>query len=143
MIGYFNDKKATEETYFDGYLKTGDLGYIDEDGFIFYNSRKKRVIKVNGVAVFPHEIEQVISKLSGVKAVCVVQIPDEKTVNATKAYVVSSNKDVDRIITECKKRLITWSIPREVEFVNSLPKTKYNKIDFKKVQEMENNKRKI
>ncbi len=143
MIGYFNDKEATEATYYNDYLKTGDLGYIDEDGFIFYNSRKKRVIKVNGVAVFPHEIELVISKLSGVKEVCVIQIPDEKTVNATKAYVVSTNKDVDRIITECKKRLITWSIPREVEFVNSLPKTKYNKIDYKKVQEMENAKRKI
>ena len=142
MIGYFNDEKATKETYYEGYLKTGDLGYLDEDGFLYFNSRKKRVIKVNGVAVFPHEIEGVISKLAGVKAVCVIQIPDEKTVNATKAYVVCAHRDIDRIISECRKRLITWAIPKEVEFVDKLPMTKYKKVDYKKVQEMEDNKRK-
>lgn len=143
MLGYFNDPKATESTYHDGYLKTGDLGYLDEDNFLYFTARKKRVIKVSGVAIFPHEIEKVISSLSGVKSVCVIQIPDENTINAAKAYVVSRNRDASRIIEECKKRLISWSIPKEVEFVSSLPMTKMNKVDFKKVQELENSKRKV
>ena len=143
ILGYFNDEEATKKTFSGEYLKTGDLGYIDEDGFIYFRARKKRVIKVNGVAVFPHEIEDVISKISGVTNVCVIQIPDEKTVNAAKAYVVSKNKDPERIINECKKRLISWSIPREIEFVQSLPMTRYHKVNYRKVQEMEDEKRKV
>lgn len=141
MIGYYNDEKATKATYYKGYLKTGDLGFIDEDGFVYFKARKKRVIKVNGVAVFPHEIESVVSNMSGVSAVCVVEIPDEKTVNAAKVYVVSKDKDPDRIKNQCRRKLISWSIPKEVEFVKSLPMTKYNKVDYRKVQEMENKKR--
>lgn len=141
MIGYYNDEEATKATYYKGYLKTGDLGFIDEDGFVYFKARKKRVIKVNGVAVFPHEIESVISNMSGVSAVCVVEIPDEKTVNAAKVYVVSKDKDPDRIKNQCRRKLISWSIPKEVEFVKSLPMTKYNKVDYRKVQEMENKKR--
>ncbi|MBO5577770.1 MAG: acyl--CoA ligase [Bacilli bacterium] len=141
MIGYYNDLEATKATYYNGYLKTGDLGFIDEDGFIYFKARKKRVIKVNGVAVFPHEIESVISAMSGISAVCVVEIPDEKTVNAAKVYVVSKDKDPDRIKNQCRRKLISWSIPKEVEFVKSLPMTKYNKVDYRKVQEMENKKR--
>ena len=143
MLCYFNDEKATKQTYAGDYLTTGDIGYMDDDGFLYFVARKKRVIKVNGVAVFPHEIENVVSNLSGVSAACVVQIPDERTINAAKVYVVSKNKDPQRIIDECKRRLISWSIPREVEFVNSLPMTKYHKVDYRKVQEMENAKRKI
>lgn len=142
MLGYFNDSAASKKTYFGEYLKTGDLGYIDEDGFIYFSSRRKRVIKVNGVAVFPHEIEETILTLSGIINVCVVQIPNPNTVHAAKAYVVSKNKDKERIINVCKKKLITWSIPREIEFVKSLPMTRYNKVDYMKVQEMEDNKRK-
>ncbi len=143
MLCYFNDEKATKATYLGEYLTTGDIGYLDEDGFLYFVARKKRVIKVNGVAVFPHEIESVISNLNGVQSVCVVQIPDERTINAAKAYVVSKNKDPQRIIDECKRRLISWSIPREIEFVNSLPMTRYHKVDYRKVQEIENSKRKV
>ena len=143
MLHYFNDPEATKATYVGDFLTTGDLGYLDEDGFLYFKSRKKNVIKVSGVAVFPSEIEKVISSLKGVTNCCVVQIPDEKTVNAAKAYVVSKNKDPERIQLACKKKLISWAIPKEVEFVSSLPMTKYNKVDHKKVQEMENKKRNI
>lgn len=141
MLHYFNDEEATKATYYGEYLTTGDLGYMDDDGFLYFKSRKKNVIKVSGVAVFPHEIEKVISSLSGVSNCCVIQIPDEKTVNAAKAYVVSRNKDPERIKLACKKKLISWAIPKEIEFVSSLPMTRFNKVDYKKVQEMENKKR--
>lgn len=143
MLGYFKDEEASKMVYSDSYLKTGDLGYIDEDGFLYFKARKKRVIKVSGVAVFPHEIEAVISSLSGIIAVCVIQIPDEKLTNAVKAVVVAKNKNKDRIIAECQKRLISWAIPKEIEFRSSLPYTKYHKINYLKIQEEENKKYQI
>ena len=144
MLGYFKDEKASKAVYTeDGYLKTGDLGYIDEDGFLYFKTRMKRVIKVSGVAVFPSEIEGVISRMSGITAVCVIQIPDEKLINAVKAVIVAKNKNKERIVAECQKRLISWAVPKEIEFVDSLPYTKYHKINYMKVQEEENKKRQI
>ena len=143
MLGYFNNDEATEKAYYNGYLKTGDLGYIDEDGFLFFSARKKRVIKVSGVAVFPHQIEELISHIPGVKGVCAVQIPDDKLTNAVKVFVVSDNKNPERILEECRRHLISWSIPKEVEFVNKLPYTKFKKVNFAKMQQEENNRRGI
>ena len=144
MLGYYKDEKASKAVYTeDGYLKTGDLGYIDEDGFLYFKTRMKRVIKVSGVAVFPSEIEAVISRMSGITAVCVIQIPDEKLINAVKAVIVGKNKNKERIVAECQKRLISWAVPKEIEFVDSLPYTKYHKINYMKVQEEENKKRQI
>ncbi len=144
MLGYYKDEEASKNVYTsDGYLKTGDLGYIDEDGFLYFKARKKRVIKVSGVAVFPSEIEEVISRMSGITAVCVIQIPDEKLINAVKAVIVGKNKNKERIVSECQKKLISWAVPKEIEFVDSLPYTKYHKINYMKVQEEENKKRQI
>lgn len=144
MLGYFNDEASSKSIYSkDGYLKTGDIGYLDEDDFLYFKARKKRVIKVSGVAVFPSEIEAIISSMSGINAVCVVQIPDEKLINAVKAVIVAKNKNKDRIIAECQRRLISWAIPKEIEFVDSLPYTKYHKVNYIKVQEEENKKHKI
>ena len=143
MLGYYNNEEATKETYYGDYLKTGDMGYIDEDGFIFYTARKKRVIKVSGIAVFPHEIEEVISHIPGVKGVCAIQIPYDNTGHAVKVFVVANFRDPNIIMEECKKHLISWSLPREIEFVMSLPMTKYKKVNFAKLQQMENEKRGI
>lgn len=143
MLGYLNNEKATKDTYVGDFLKTGDMGYMDEDGFLFFNSRKKRVIKVSGVAVFPSEIEEVISHIPGVKGVCAIQIPDEKKANAVKVFVVSDNHNEEIILDECRKHLISWAIPKEVEYVSSLPMTRYRKVDFVKLQELENKKRGI
>ena len=143
MLGYYNNEEATKDTYFDGFLKTGDMGYIDEDGFVYFTSRKKRVIKVSGVAVFPHEIEEIISHIPGVRGVCAIQIPDEKLTHAVKVFVVSDNRNAERIIEECRKHLISWAIPKEIEFVSKLPYTKYHKVNFVKLQEEENKKRGI
>ena len=143
MLGYLNEKDNNKDLFYEGYLKTGDLGYLDEDGFLYFNSRKKRVIKVSGVAVFPHEIEGVISRMSGIDAVCCIQIPDEKYVHSVKAVIVARNKNKERIIEECKKRLISWAIPTEIEFVSKLPMTKLHKVNWKKVQEEEDARREL
>ena len=141
MLGYYQNEKATQEAYFGEFLKTGDMGYLDEDGFLFFNSRKKRVIKVSGVAVFPHEIEEVISHIPGVKGVCAIQIPDEKMTHAVKVFVVSDNKNPEIILDECRKHLISWAIPKEVQYVSKLPYTKYKKVNFTLLQQQEDRKR--
>ena len=145
MKGYFKDEKATKEAVKDGWLFTGDLGYMDEDNFVFFKQRKKRVVKVSGVGVFPTEIEQLIENVPGVEACCAIQIPDPRLQNAIKVFVVAKYFDEEgmrnAILDTCRKYLIRWSVPKELEFVDSLPKTLLGKIDFKVLQQMEDEKR--
>ena len=147
MIGYWNDPEATKATFKNGWLCTGDLGHMDEDGFIYFETRKKRVVKVSGVAVFPSEVEHLVETVPGVEAVCAIQIPDARLQHAIKLFVVAKFFDEEgmrnQILDTCRKYLIKWSVPKEIEFVNELPLTLLNKVDFKKLQEQENAKRGI
>lgn len=145
MLHYFNDEAATKATFSkEGYLKTGDLGYIDEDGFLFFKGRKKRVVKVSGVGVFPSEVEQLIESVHNVKLACVISIPDEKLGHALKAIVVAKYMDEEgmkkTILDACRNYLIRWAVPKEIEFRDELPLTPLNKVDFKKLQEEEDKK---
>ena len=145
MNGYFKDEKATKEAIKDGWLYTGDLGYMDEDNFVFFKQRKKRVIKVSGVGVFPTEIERLVESVPGVEACCAISIPDNRLQNAVKLFVVAKFFDEqgmrNAIMDTCRKYLIRWSVPKEIEFCDSLPKTLLGKIDFKVLQNQENEKR--
>lgn len=144
MIGYLNDPVATKEAVKNGWLYTGDLGYMDKDGFIYFKSRKKRVIKVSGVGVFPSEIESLINHIPGVKSCCAVRIPDARLQSAVKVFVVADFFDeqgmINTIIETCRKYLIRWAVPKQIEFVQALPMTLLNKIDFKKLQAQEDAK---
>lgn len=148
MLHYFNNEEATKNTFTkDGYLKTGDIGYIDEDGFIFFKQRAKRVIKVSGVGVFPSEIEQLIQSVPGVINCCAISIPDKRLVHAVKVFVVAKYFDEEgmrrTIMDTCRKYLIRWSVPKEIEFVKELPMTLLGKVDFMKLQKQENESRGI
>ena len=145
MKGYFHDEEATKETVKNGWLYTGDLGYMDEDDFVFFKQRKKRVIKVSGVGVFPTEIERLVESVPGVEACCAIQIPDARLQNAVKIFVVAKFFDEEGmrndIMDTCRKYLIRWAVPKEIEFCESLPKTLLGKIDFKVLQKQEDEKR--
>ena len=148
MLHYFANEEATIKTFTkDGYLKTGDLGYIDEDGFIFFKQRAKRVIKVSGVGVFPSEIEQLIQTVPGVINCCAISIPDKRLVHAVKVFVVAKYFDEEgmrrSIMDTCRKYLIRWSVPKEIVFVKELPMTLLGKVDFNKLQKQENKERGI
>ena len=146
MLGYYQDEEATKQCLKDGYLYTGDLGYMDEDGFIYFKSRKKRVVKVSGVAVFPSEVEQLVETISDVKLCAVVSIPDPKLQNSLKVFVVSKTEDEtlkDKIIELCRKYLIKWSVPTEIEFRKELPLTMLGKVDFSSLQKEEDKKREL
>lgn len=145
MLHYFKDEEATKKTFSkDGWLKTGDMGYMDEDGFIFFKQRIKRVVKVSGVAVFPSEIENLVETVPGVKECCAIQIPDSKLISAIKVFVVAKYFDEEgmkRLILDyARKYLIRWAVPKEIEFVKELPHTQLGKVDFRKLQE-ENDKK--
>ena len=144
MLGYYQDEDATKECIKDGYLYTGDLGYMDEDGFVYFKSRKKRVVKVSGVAVFPSEVEQLVSSIPEVKSCAAIRVPDSKLQNSIKVVVVSDieNKDAlkSQIIETCRKYLIKWSVPTEIEFKDSLPLTQFGKVDFNLLQQEEDSK---
>ena len=141
MLGYYHDEKATKECLKDGYLYTGDLGYMDEDGFVYFKSRKKRVVKVSGVAVFPSEIEQLISSIPDIDSCAAIRISDSKLQNSIKVLVVSRTKNQnalkDKIFETCRKYLIKWSVPTEIEFRDSLPLTSLGKVDFSYLQQQE------
>jgi long-chain acyl-CoA synthetase len=145
MIGYFNDEVTTKEAIIDGYLHTGDLGYMDVDGFIFFKQRKKRVVKVSGVGVFPSEIEKLIENVPGVEACSAISIPDDRLNNAIKVFVVAKYFDEEGmrhdIMETCQKYLIRWAVPKEIEFRKELPRTLLGKIDFKTLQKEEDEKR--
>ena len=144
MIGYYQDDNATNECLKNGYLYTGDYGYMDEDGYIYFKQRKKRVVKVSGVAVFPSEVEQLIESIPEVSACAAISIPDAKLQNSIKVLVVAKYFDEeamkDKILETCRKYLIKWSVPTEIEFRESLPLTMLGKVDFNTLQEEENKK---
>ena len=144
MMGYLNNKEETDnilKKHKDGkiWLHTGDLGYIAPNGVVYYTGRIKRMIVVSGFNVYPNMIEKVIAKHKNVKKVCVVGMPHPYKVHVPKAFVVlkeNSNtfKAKKEIKELCKKELDTHSIPKEIEFRKDLPKTLYNKIDYKALE---------
>jgi long-chain acyl-CoA synthetase len=141
MLGYLDNAEATEQTlkvHEDGrtWLHTGDIGRMDEDGFFSFVSRLKRMIKSSGFNVYPAQVEAVLYQHPAVSEACVVGIPDEAQVERVKAFVVVANSAIPgpalatELIEHCRERLIKWSCPREVEFLEELPKTRVGKIDF-------------
>ena len=147
MLGYLDNEEGTKNAIRDGWLFTGDYGHMDDDGFVYFDQRKKRVVKVSGVGVFPSEIERLVETVPGVSGVCAIEIPDDRLKSAIKLFVVAKYFDEEgmkeEILDTCRKYLIRWAVPKEIEFINELPKTLLGKIDFKVLQEQENKKRGI
>lgn len=145
MLGYFNNEEGTKEAIKDGWLYTGDYGHMDKDGFIYFDQRKKRVVKVSGVGVFPTEIERLVENVPGVEEVCAIQIPDRRLTAAIKIFVVAKYFDEEgmreQILDTCRKYLIRWAVPKEIEFIKEMPKTLLGKVDFKTLQLQEDKKR--
>jgi long-chain acyl-CoA synthetase len=138
MKGYLDQPEATANTIKDGWLHTGDLGVMDDDGYIRVVDRKKDMILVSGFNVFPNEIEDVIAELEGVVEVGVIGVPDERTEEAVKAFVVSSdpNMTAEQVIAHCKRSLTNYKRPKQVEFVSEIPKTPVGKVLRRSLREM-------
>jgi long-chain acyl-CoA synthetase len=124
MLGYYKDEKATASVIRDGWLHTGDLGRIDEEGYIFLTGRKKRMIITSGFNVYPREVEAVLELHPAVASSYAAGKEDLMRGEIVKAFVVlKKGFDVSdkEIIRHCKHYLSSYKVPREVEFVEKLP----------------------
>ncbi|MEA2350167.1 MAG: hypothetical protein QOG86_1108, partial [Thermoleophilaceae bacterium] len=122
----------------DGLMSTGDMGYLDEEGRLFVTGRDDEMIVSGGENVFPREVEDVISKMSGVNEVAVIGVDDEKFGQRLKAYVVtgSGGPSEDDIKNKVKSDLARFKVPREVEFLDELPRNATGKVLKKDLKEM-------
>jgi long-chain acyl-CoA synthetase len=132
MQGYYGNEKATREAIEpDGWLHSGDLATMDEEGAIFIVDRRKDMINSAGFKVFPAEIERVVAAHPSVALVAVGSQPDEMKGEIAKAYVVlnpGAVPDAEGILALCREQLAAYKVPRAVQFVPDLPKTSTGKI---------------
>jgi long-chain acyl-CoA synthetase len=132
MKGYYGNPAATHETIEpDGWLHTGDLARMDEEGYIYIVDRKKDMILTGGYNVYPAEVERVIAAHPSVAMVAVGSQPDELKGEVARAYVVLKDgapADENSILSFCRERLAVYKVPRSVKFAADLPKTSTGKI---------------
>lgn len=130
MAGYLNRPEATADAIEGGWFKTGDIGLLDDEGFLYIVDRKKDTVIVSGFNVFPTDIETVIIEMAGVAEVGVIGLPDAKSGERVVAYVVKADKSIseDDIISYCHTRLTNYKVPREVRFIAELPKSPVGKV---------------
>ncbi|RRJ84841.1 AMP-binding protein [Aestuariirhabdus litorea] len=131
MKGYWQRPEATAETITsDGWLKTGDIATIQEDGYVKIVDRKKDMIVVSGFNVYPNELEDVLAKHPDVVQCAAIGVPDDKTGEAIKVFAVSSNPNLSKeeVIAYFRENVTGYKVPRMVEFRNELPTTNVGKI---------------
>ncbi len=152
MLGYIKNEEETKKTlkkHSDGFtwLHTGDLAYMDEDGFFYFKQRLKRMLKVSGYNVYPSEVENVLTQHPLVKHACVIGVEDQYQMTRVKAFIEledyskASDELAEELIEFAKKHLIKWSCPKEIEFREKLPLTRIGKVDFKVLEQEEKEKR--
>jgi long-chain acyl-CoA synthetase len=131
MAGYWNRPEETANVMTaDGFFRTGDIGVMDERGYTKIVDRKKDMILVSGFNVYPNEIEEVIASHPGVLECAVIGIPDSKSGEAVKAFVVKKDQNLtaEAVIKFCHEQLTGYKVPKHIEFRNDLPKTNVGKI---------------
>ena len=131
MEGYWHRPAETAEVMLPGgWLRTGDIGRMDENGYLFIEDRKKDMILVSGFNVYPNEIENVIVELDGVLEAAAIGLPDERSGEIVKVFVVRKNESVTEqdILDHCRENLTNYKRPRIIEFRDDLPKTNVGKI---------------
>ena len=149
MLGYLENPEETARTlrrHADGklWLHTGDLGYMDSDGFVYFRQRRGRMIITNGYNVYPSQIENILDSHEKVLLSCVIGIPDARRGQKIKAFIVPMGGITPdealkaEILSYCKDRIARYALPREIEFRDALPKTLVGKVAYRKLQEEAN-----
>ena len=131
MKGYYKMQEMTAETIKNGWLHTGDMGYFDEDGYLYLADRRKDMIISGGENIYPAEIEMCIMQIEGVADVAVIGVPDDKWGESVKAIIVSkpdAELTADKVIDHCVKNIASFKKPRTVDFVDALPRNVMGKI---------------
>ena len=131
MKGYWRRPDETAGVFYpDGFLRTGDVGIMDDKGFVRIVDRKKDMILVSGFNVYPNEVEGVVAMLPGVLEVAAVGVPDERTGEAVMLFIVPKGPGLTReaVLAHCRENLTAYKVPRRVEFRQELPRTNVGKI---------------
>jgi long-chain acyl-CoA synthetase len=138
MLGYFGDEAATREAFMDGWLRTGDVGYMDEDGYVFLVDRTKDIIICSGFNVYPRTIEMALMDHGAVEETTVIGVPDQYRGEAPVAFVKrkagagATESELRKYLAE---RINKLEMPREIIFKDSLPKTLIGKLSKKELRE--------
>ena len=131
MLGYWNKPQETAATMRGEWLLTGDVGYKDEDGYIYITDRKKDMLLVNGINVYPREVEEIIYQFPGIKEAAVVSRPDPRKGEQPVAFVAlneGATLDEKALLQFLKTKLADYKIPRQVHLLPALPRTATGKI---------------
>jgi long-chain acyl-CoA synthetase len=131
MKGYWQRPEETANVMTeDGYLRTGDMGYVDHEGYVFIVDRKKDMILVSGFNVYPNEVEEAVAMHEGVSDVAAIGIHDDNSGEAVKIFVVRKdpNLTAEELIKHCRQHLTGYKVPKHVEFRADLPRTNVGKI---------------
>jgi long-chain acyl-CoA synthetase len=136
MVGYWQQQRETENVLIDGWLRTGDICYMDNKGYLYLIDRKKDMILVSGFNVYPSEIEEVIACHPGIKEVAIIGIRNEQSGEIVKAYIVKKDPSltINTIKEYCKQNLTGYKRPKIIEFVDDLPKSNVGKVLKRKLR---------
>jgi long-chain acyl-CoA synthetase len=138
MVEYWHKPEETREALIDGWVHTGDMGYYDDEGYIYIADRKKDMIISGGENVYPREIEEILYQHPAVLEAAVIGIPDPYWVEKVHAIVVTRkgvSTTAEELVAFCKKQIAGYKVPKTVEFVDSLPKNPAGKILKKELRE--------
>ena len=153
MMKYLNHPEETAQTlrkHADGmtWVHTGDLGMMDEDGYVYFKQRIKRMIITNGYNVYPSQIENILDSFEPVQMSCVIGVPDPMRMQRVKAFIMlkpgirPTDEVKEQILEHCRKNIAKYALPREIEFRDQLPKTLVGKVAYRVLEEEEAAKRK-
>lgn len=140
MMGYYNKPEETREAVRDGWFYTGDIGYVDEDGYLTISDRKKDMIIAGGYNIYPREIDEVLYEHPQIVEASAIGIPDSYRGETVKAFIVKTSGSPlteEDVISFCKEKLAAYKVPKIIEFMDELPKSAIGKVLRRKLREME------
>ncbi len=148
MLGYLDQPEETANTlrlHGDGriWLHTGDLGYMDEEGFVYFKQRIKRMIITSGYNVYPSQLENVLDGYEAVQMSCIIGVPDPYKMQKIKAFIMlkegyePNDETKEKIMAYCKKNIAKYALPYDIEFRDSLPKTLVGKVAYRILEQEE------
>ena len=140
MKGYYEKPEETASVLKDGWLFTGDIGFLDEDGYLTIVDRKKDMIVASGFNVFPQEIDEVLFEHPKILEACTIGVEDDYRGEAPKSYVVLKQGETlekEEIIAYCRQKLSSYKVPKLIEFIDELPKSAVGKILRRELKELD------
>jgi long-chain acyl-CoA synthetase len=145
MQGYYKKPDETAAVLKDGWLYTGDIGFLDEDGYLTIVDRKKDMIIAGGYNIFPREVDEILFEHPKILEACTIGVPDPYRGETVKSFVVAKPGETlteEEIIQFCKQKLAAYKVPKKIEFIDALPKSAIGKILRREVKNMEKKKQK-